>query len=309
MTYIIVMLLYVVGAHCEERTPMTTLQEIRNGVELGERLVASFTGGMTITTDAIETVEAYIEDQLHVYLPVDMEQRFIVASHGSRWRCDYTFLPVLEDKMDTYESLYIRACDGETQQRYDVARPYPDGIFFNPHGQIRAPEEFKRSLSPRPFINIIGDKNRTNEYYPVSDILGDCTEEDVKITYAVIDDISCLHISDNVHEENNTIDLWIAPQYNYQPIRASAVSDSIKIISDYSYNEYQDGVWFVEEIKRRVYYRDAQKQSDIHYLTKSLVVDDEFTVNCEIPSELFSLSFPRGLMISNSITGEQYIQE
>jgi len=169
-----------------------------------------------------------------------------------------------------------------------------DGIIV-PMGSVRSENEIPvHKFDPRyNGMSIMGTP--VNEFLNGS--LGDKSVENLGIIGEEAQNgVMCNKIQGKIKNSESTVTVWLAPNLMFRPVKVEIASfDTVTEIEN-SFREHTGGVWFPEQIRKNVYYLNANGEKEL-YSQETLNIQESFELNVEVSSDEFEIEFPKGLEI------------
>ncbi|MFC1542054.1 hypothetical protein ACFL50_06355, partial [Candidatus Latescibacterota bacterium] len=106
--------------------------------------------------------------------------------------------------------------------------------------------------------------------------------------------VMCNKIQGNIENSESTVTVWLAPNRMFRPMKIEIASfDTITEIQN-SFREHSGGVWFPEQIQKKVFYLNARGEKEL-YSSETLEIQDSFELNVELTNDEFEIEFPKGM--------------
>ena len=288
-------------------------EAILAGADIGDGLISSGQGNILfeyVRTDSSST-RAQELDQEHrenvspdvmvvVRNQENVELNF--AFSGKRFRCDESSINKLPEGR-WYSQDWQWAYNGEKLDLLILDGIGENGLII-PRGSIRA-ENVPRINRFDPRINglkIMGT--------PVGSFLRGSFENNTVIDLSVIgeeaqDNILCKVIQGYVVTTGDSIKVWLAPNMMYRPKHVELISWNEITVVHNTFKEYTGGIWYPETLQKEQYYIDEQTGGNVLYYRETITVLNDFVINTVVPSNLFEVTFPSGLMVFDYRIGEK----
>lgn len=191
-------------------------------------------------------------------------------------------------------------------------------------------EDYIPSISEKRLSGIISPANNTSSQFynpvihglfimgtPVAEFLqgitrGSLKEFDIKdvciIGEETKDDISCVVArADLVYDQDHgKLTAWLAPKMMYRPIHIELQLKDYLKIKNIKYREIEESIWFPKHINWVDYKFDTHKGGNKPIVSVTITIQDSVIINQKFTDDIFSLTFPKGIKITDHRIQESY---
>jgi len=251
----------------------------------------------------------------------DTEAEIFYAFEGKKIRCDIKSIGYLPNGQP-YTYLWKQAFDGEKMMDLHLDYIGPGGTII-PTGTIRSENIIDRSDLPNtwgitfhgiPIAEFLqgkplcyGAPEATSiEVVGIEKIAGDVCYV-VKLKYEVKEDsIVKVWISPREYKMmqkseilNGEVKVWISPQkgYRIRKVETFDKNGNLTTSSLITFRQYPGNIWFPKRIVNKIFEVDELTGRSNIVQEHTIIVQDDFEINVDVPDNLFTINFPKGLPV------------
>jgi len=261
---------------CEETETLNTI--IKN-IKFNDSLIVSLKGEFEFVINSYlsPSVKKALEKSYLRLKPYE-KSNVLWAVQGEKIRNDFISIDEKEDTTLKYQRVF----DGEVSTEFS---PKDKRAYINDKKAIESYTDplFYVGLKHHDghYWGEVLEKNRDRVSLEKSDIIGDYSCYIIKIEL----------------EDGYVFKVWIAPEIGYRPVKVESYNSQKKLvyIKEPKYKKYTDNIWFPAEGVYSLYADNGKKWEE----EKITVV--ECSINEKIPDDFFSIKFPSGTLIFDTI--------
>ena len=305
-------MLVIPGVHAQS----IDMNEVITIAEIGDALVESGQGTMLFTYVRQDSLSSYSKQKDDDFIASLVGTQQGIIKNNEKIDLHYSFEgpKMWCQEIRQYKLPSGRWFDMDWQWAYngeklDLLRmdAIGDNDLIVPMGSVREHNEFPLDRFD-PVTNGLSIQGT-----PVAEFLNgtyaDSRIEDLEFTgYESVDTLECIKLHGTISNTDQEILVWLAPRYNYRPLRVEVWDDVNRLEVKVDFYEIQPGIWFPSNIKKREYYTDPSGKEKT-YSQSHLVIKDEFMININIPDRTFEVAFPVGMSVYDFRTGESNMIE
>lgn len=284
---------------------LTEWDSVLSGAEFGDMTVVSGNGTLSYNFARVDSLSEKSKEEDNDHLSKVSENTQVVirntedvyvsfAFSGVKVKCDEisaNYLPSGRRYIQEWKWAY----NGEKLDHFSLDGVGQNGLII-PRGSIRT-EYVPRLYRYDPRYNGMKIFDTPVGTF-LKGSLGYMTVENISVKgEEVIDNIPCKIITGHITNTADSITVWLAPGIMYRPKKIEHISmDEITVIQN-SFKQYVTGIWFPNKIQKDIYYIDSNTNKRVLYSTETIVVNDDYNINIDLPSTMFEIKFPSKMTV------------
>jgi beta-lactamase regulating signal transducer with metallopeptidase domain len=113
-----------------------------------------------------------------------------------------------------------------------------------------------------------------------------------------IEDIECDVFKGYDKSNGVSLKVWLGKSILYRPKHIEVISSDHKVITDNTFQKFSNGIIYPKKTIRKFY--GIENNKEILHSVQTIIIDENFKVNIDVPDSVFAIQFPKGLKVQDS---------